>query len=104
MHSEFVRSSENLYVIDLFSNDPDKIYEIDFGEMKCVSCERTGEEYALFCGVDKHFVIGTHESLAWHRYSQDRMYHTHKSGKCMFYIAKMWYFFHDSLTVNVLKE
>ncbi|XP_042757779.1 uncharacterized protein LOC122197644 [Lactuca sativa] len=82
---------ENLYLMHYFSPDLYYFHELDFGKMKWVCLEKTREEYAFFCNVERVVAIKP-ESWA----------HTKNSWKHKFNYAKMWYFPHDCLNVNLI--
>ncbi|CAH1448996.1 unnamed protein product [Lactuca virosa] len=105
--TEFVSSSESLYVIDHYA--PHKVLEIDIGEMKWVSPEKTIEEYAIFLsngGIRSSAAIKP-ESWAgpWTDYkSYDCFLDTNKNRLDIFDFNTIWYFPHDCLNVNLLDK
>ncbi|CAH1448982.1 unnamed protein product [Lactuca virosa] len=93
-YPEFVSSGENLYVINRYA--PNIILELDIGEMKWVSAEKTIGEYAIFisgCGVRSSAAIKP-ESWAgpWTQYkSYDRFLETDKIRQHIDNYKWMWY-------------
>ncbi|CAH1450156.1 unnamed protein product [Lactuca virosa] len=108
-HPVFVSSGENLYVMEQYPNIPPGIHIINYGEMKCVLHEKTGEEYAFFHNnMSYDVVILPLESWAdlcsqYKQYKQYRRYaFADESGKEKSFRALAWYFLHDCLKVNYI--
>ncbi|CAH1448991.1 unnamed protein product [Lactuca virosa] len=100
-------SNEKLFVIGWVSKQK-MFMELDFGEMKWVSAEKTIQEYAIFYSYFNYsaaFILelwadSQTQQTGYHEYFLD----DDKSRKCMVYFDWMWYFPHDCLNVNFLDE
>ncbi|KAL7591876.1 hypothetical protein Lser_V15G32992 [Lactuca serriola] len=104
---EFVSSSESLYVIDHYA--PHKVLEIDIGEMKWVSPEKTIQEYAIFLSNGRIRSSAAIKPESWagpwtHYKSYDCFHDTDKDQLDIIHYNTMWYFPHDCLNVNLLDE
>lgn len=81
--------------MDRFARHPFKIHELDFVDMKWVSHKKEGVAYALYFSKFKRGTSGI----------QDLTYgNTNKSVNGGSFYAKMWYFFHDCFSVNLLHD
>nr|KAJ0203562.1 hypothetical protein LSAT_V11C500256810 [Lactuca sativa] len=75
-----------------------KVFELDFGKMKWVSFEETGDEYTFFFNDFKHGVANKLDL-------EDRRYDDlNKSGNDRFIVGNMWYFPHEFSNINLLHE
>ncbi|CAH1448984.1 unnamed protein product [Lactuca virosa] len=104
---EFVSWGEKLYMIYRSESSPEKLLELNFGEMKWVAAENITGEYAFFLSRFTSCVAIKPESWPETQtpyrgcgYFLD----DNKSQQCMFFYEWMWYFPHDCLSVNVLDE
>ncbi|KAL7591159.1 hypothetical protein Lser_V15G32979 [Lactuca serriola] len=109
-HPELVSSGEKLYLTCEYS-EQDKVLELDIGEMKWVSPEKTIGEYAFFLssGWKKSSAAIRPESWAAAHPTQYKTYdyflHANESRKRhWYYYEPLWYFPHDCLTVNILVD
>lgn len=101
-HPRFVSSGEHLYVMDLSFKYPyKKIEEIDFSKMEWVSCE---EECGFFLSsLNYGAAVIRAEPWAEHQSKYAKYARPdQENGKGRFLHVKMWYFFHDSLNLNLL--
>ncbi|KAL7591391.1 hypothetical protein Lser_V15G32989 [Lactuca serriola] len=102
---ELVSSGENLYVIDRFA--PNEVLELDIGEMKWVSPEKTIGEYAVFLNSCGSSVAIKPESWVGPRTqykSYDKFLVTDRSRVHDIDLNSMWYFPHDCFSVNLLDD
>ncbi|CAH1439557.1 unnamed protein product [Lactuca virosa] len=104
---EFVSSGEKLYMIYQSSSSPEKVMELDFGEMKWVPPKKTTGEYVFFLSRFTSYVAIKPESWP----EPQTQYRScgyflddDKSRQCMFCYEWMWYFPHCCLNVTVLDE
>ncbi|CAH1426888.1 unnamed protein product [Lactuca virosa] len=95
---KFVSSDENLYLTESFPNNSWKVFELDFGKMKWVPFEETGDEYTFFFNGFKHGAAVKLES------KDGRYDDLDESGNGRFIGRNMWYFPHECLNVNLLHE
>ncbi|KAL7593597.1 hypothetical protein Lser_V15G34902 [Lactuca serriola] len=101
----FVSFGENLYVMDRISEHLSNIQEINFSKMEWVSREKTGEEYAFFLRNPEQGVGFIRiESWADLHSQYGKYYFPCKSGEDRFFLAKMWYFFHDCFDASFLHQ
>ncbi|KAL7591165.1 hypothetical protein Lser_V15G32975 [Lactuca serriola] len=106
LRPELVSSNEKLYLIDRISK-PEKILELDFGEMKWVSPEKTISEYIFFISILNPSAAIKPKSWAGLRTqykSYDQLLDNDKSGHRMFFYRRVWYFPHDCSDVHLLDE
>ncbi|KAL7592703.1 hypothetical protein Lser_V15G32527 [Lactuca serriola] len=115
---EFVTSGEKLYIMNrsnLFGDpNANKVLELDFGEMKWVSLEKTIEEYAFFLSNFNYSAAIKKESWAWadprtqskirDYFLDERYLDPDKTRPDMFFYARMWYFSHDCFSVDLIDE
>ncbi|KAL4557416.1 hypothetical protein LXL04_035593 [Taraxacum kok-saghyz] len=115
---EFVSSGENLFVMNrsnLFKDpNANKVLEFDFGEMKWVSIEERIGEYVFFVSNYNYSAAVKRESWGWaneetqskiYEYFRDESYlDPDKRRPKMIFYARMWYFTHDCLSVDLLNE
>lgn len=103
-YPRLVSLGKNHYVINRMSEYPYKIQEMSLSKLGWMSVEKTGKEYSFFLSIDHgaaHIRIEPWADL----YSQYEKYSfPEKSGKCWFFCANMWYFFHDCFDANFLHD
>ncbi|KAL7591394.1 hypothetical protein Lser_V15G32983 [Lactuca serriola] len=106
LYPQLISSGDNLYLMSLFSQ-PYKVLELDFGEMKWVSPEKTIREYAFFLSEKKSSAAIKPESWAGpqtHYKSYDYFIRNEMPQRMFYYHKWMWYFPFDCLNVNILDE
>ncbi|KAL4585878.1 hypothetical protein LXL04_010505 [Taraxacum kok-saghyz] len=90
---EFLSYGESLYVYQYASPNWCKVHELDVGEMKWVSPDKTKKEYEFFISFMDH-VVAVKQEL-WRP-------DTSKNRQRRFIKADMWYFPHECLNQKLL--